>query len=72
MPDAVGCEGGNANRPYRGTVLISAPGWVDDVDYASLYGDVFGGQGEILVVAVLRFEPQEITGFARFAVETLD
>jgi hypothetical protein len=58
--------------PLQGSVLRSASGWVDDVDYASLYGDLFGGQNEVLVVAILWFEPQEVPGFARFAVETLD
>src|SRR5919199_1838272 len=45
---------------------------MDDVDHASLYGDVLGGQDEILVVAVFGFEAQEVSGFAFFAVEPFD
>src|SRR5215212_7589098 len=58
--------------PYRGAVLTPAPRGMDDVDHASLYGYVLRRQDEVLVVAVLGFETQEVTGFALFAVEAFD
>ena len=47
--------------------LTSAPGWVDHVDHPPLYLYVLGRQKEVLVVTVLRPEPQKVA----FSVEPL-